>query len=69
MLLNMQKKKIKNIWHSWKKNGYTRMNAHVSILIPNINEKLITPHTEAFQAVVWHCLVSHPLLQIHKTKW
>ena len=30
---------------------------------------LITPHSEAFQAVVWHCLVSHPALQIKKTKW
>ena len=52
-----------------KKDGYTRKNANVSILIPNVNEKLITPHAEAFQAVVWHCLVSHPLLQVHKTKW
>ena len=52
-----------------KKDGYTRINANVSILIPNVNNKLITPHTEAFQAVVWHCLVSHPLLQVHKTKW
>ena len=52
-----------------KKNGYTRTHANVSILVPNINDKLITPHTEAFQAVIWHCLVSHPLLQIRKTKW
>ena len=33
------------------------------------NEKHVTPHTEAFQAVIWHCLVSHPLLQMHPTKW
>ena len=52
-----------------KKNGYTRVHADVSVLVPNINDKLITPHTEAFQAVIWHCLVSHPLLQIRKTKW
>ena len=52
-----------------KKNGYTRTHANVSILVPNVNDKLITPHTEAFQAVIWHCLVSHPLLQIRKTKW
>ena len=32
-------------------------------------EKHVTPHTEAFQAVIWHCLVSHPLLQMHPTKW
>jgi len=52
-----------------KKNGYARKNADLSVLVPNVNDKLITPHTEAFQAVVWHCLVSHPLLQIKKTKW
>jgi len=52
-----------------KNNGYTRTNATVSVLVPNVNNKLITPHTEAFQAVIWHCLVSHPLLQIRKTKW
>tara|TARA_B100000787_G_scaffold167862_1_gene155417 strand:+ start:9244 stop:9834 length:591 start_codon:yes stop_codon:yes gene_type:complete len=52
-----------------KKNGYTRKYADVSILVPNVSDKLVTPHTEAFQAVIWHCLVSHPLLQIKKTKW
>ena len=52
-----------------KKNGYTRKYADVSILVPNVSDKLVTPHTEAFQAVIWHCLVSHPLLQIRKTKW
>ncbi|MDC0645051.1 SIS domain-containing protein [Candidatus Pelagibacter ubique] len=52
-----------------KKNGYTRKYADVSILVPNVSDKLVTPHSEAFQAVIWHCLVSHPLLQIKKTKW
>ena len=52
-----------------KKNGYTRTHANVSVLVPNVNDKLITPHSEAFQAVIWHCLVSHPLLQLRKTKW
>ena len=37
--------------------------------IPLINKKLILPHSEAFQAAVWHCLVSHPMLQSNKTKW
>ncbi len=64
-----KKKKSKIFGIVGKKDGYTRINANVSILIPNVNNKLITPHTEAFQAVVWHCLVSHPLLQVHKTKW
>ena len=52
-----------------KNNGYTRSHANVSVLVPNVNDKLITPHSEAFQSVVWHCLVSHPLLQTRKTKW
>ena len=34
-----------------------------------VDDKLVTPHTEAFQAVVWHCLVSHPKLQRQATKW
>ncbi len=64
-----KKRKSKIFGIVGKKDGYTRINANVSILIPNVNDKLITPHAEAFQAVVWHCLVSHPLLQVHKTKW
>jgi D-sedoheptulose 7-phosphate isomerase len=39
------------------------------VLIPIVDDKLVTPHTEAFQAVVWHCLVSHPKLQRQATKW
>jgi D-sedoheptulose 7-phosphate isomerase len=45
-----------------------RLGDHV-IVIPTVDDKLVTPHTEAFQAVVWHCLVSHPKLQIQATKW
>jgi D-sedoheptulose 7-phosphate isomerase len=52
-----------------KKDGFARTHSDVSILIPNVNNKLITPHSEAFQAVIWHCLVSHPILQVNKTKW
>ena len=64
-----KKKNSKVLGIIGKKDGYTRKNADISILIPNVDKKLITPHTEAFQAVVWHCLVSHPILQINKTKW
>jgi D-sedoheptulose 7-phosphate isomerase len=39
------------------------------VVIPIVDDKLVTPHTEAFQAVVWHCLVSHPKLQRQATKW
>jgi len=49
--------------------GYTAQVADVAIMVPTIDSTLVTPHAEAFQAVVWHCLVSHPELQTCKTKW
>ncbi len=52
-----------------KDNGYTREIAKASILIPIVNSELITPHSEAFQAVVWHLLVSLPELKQKPTKW
>ena len=52
-----------------RKDGYTYKHADVCIDIPNINNKLITPFSEGFQAVIWHSLVSHPILQDNKTKW
>ena len=52
-----------------KKSGYAYKNSNISLHIGVNNEKLITPITESYQAVVWHCLVSHPNLQINATKW
>ena len=49
--------------------GYTAEVADVCVLIPCPNPAATTPHTEAFQAVVWHLMVSHPALQRHATKW
>src|SRR5688572_30518957 len=49
--------------------GHTARLADVCILIPTAHADRITPHTEAFQAVVWHLLVSHPLLQRTGTRW
>lgn len=49
--------------------GYTYKNADVCVHIPIVHDSRVTPHSEAFQAVVWHCLVSHPSLQSNKTKW
>jgi D-sedoheptulose 7-phosphate isomerase len=49
--------------------GYTRTVADACVLIPTVNEATITPHAEAFQAVIWHLLVSHPLLKRIETKW
>jgi len=49
--------------------GYTAQVADVTILIPTVNPDNTTPHSEAFQAVVWHLLVSHPKLKVAQTKW
>ncbi len=49
--------------------GYTAQAADACCIIPTVNSETVTPHSEAFQAVVWHLLVSHPKLKTHQTKW
>ncbi len=49
--------------------GYTAQAADACVLIPTVTPESITPHAEAFQAVIWHLLVSHPLLKAAPTKW
>jgi D-sedoheptulose 7-phosphate isomerase len=49
--------------------GYTRQVADACVLVPTVNDANVTPHTEAFQAVIWHLLVSHPALKRAETKW
>ena len=49
--------------------GYTAQVADVCVIVPTVNPDTITPHSEAFQAVVWHLLVSHPKLKANQTKW
>ena len=49
--------------------GYTAQTADACAIIPTVNPTHTTPHTEAFQAVVWHLLVSHPNLKVSETKW
>jgi D-sedoheptulose 7-phosphate isomerase len=49
--------------------GYTAQAADACVIIPTVNPETITPHSEAFQAVVWHLLVSHPKLKVNQTKW
>jgi D-sedoheptulose 7-phosphate isomerase len=52
-----------------KGNGYTAEVGDVVVVIPVVRDEAITPFSEAYQAVVWHCLVSHPMLQAKPTKW
>ena len=49
--------------------GYTKQVGDCVVVVPTVEASRVTPHTEAFQAVVWHCLVSHPVLQQTATKW
>ena len=52
-----------------KDGGYTARVGDAVLVIPVVNNLSITPHTEAFQAVIWHLIVSHPKLKINQTKW
>jgi D-sedoheptulose 7-phosphate isomerase len=49
--------------------GYTARVADACCIVPTVNPEAITPHAEAFQAVIWHLLVSHPKLKANATKW
>jgi D-sedoheptulose 7-phosphate isomerase len=49
--------------------GFTATVADACVIVPTVNPGAVTPHTEAFQAVVWHLLVSHPSLQTVRAKW
>jgi D-sedoheptulose 7-phosphate isomerase len=49
--------------------GYTARVADACVIVPTINPETVTPHTEAFQAVIWHLIVSHPSLQSNRAKW
>ena len=52
-----------------KDGGYTAQVADIAIIVPTVNPATITPHSEAFQAVIWHLFVSHPALKVKETKW
>ena len=49
--------------------GFTATVADACVIVPTVNPETVTPHSEAFQAVVWHLLVSHPTLKMNATKW
>jgi D-sedoheptulose 7-phosphate isomerase len=49
--------------------GYTAKEATACVIVPTVNAAHVTPHSEAFQAVIWHLLVSHPKLKVAPTKW
>ena len=49
--------------------GYTKQVGDCVVVVPTVDESRVTPHAEAFQGIVWHCLVSNPVLQQMATKW
>lgn len=49
--------------------GFTAQSADACVIVPTVNPETVTPHSEAFQAVIWHLLVSHPVLKANQTKW
>ncbi len=49
--------------------GFTAKVADACVIVPTVNPRTVTPHTEAFQAVVWHLIVSHPALAANEMKW
>ena len=49
--------------------GYTAQNADVCLVVPTVNPSSVTPHSESFQTVLWHLMVSHPKLKSNPTKW
>jgi D-sedoheptulose 7-phosphate isomerase len=64
-----KKKKSKIFGIVGKKDGFIGKNSDSVVIIPEVNKSLVTPYSEAYQAVVWHALVSHPILKSNKTKW
>jgi len=66
-LAKLKKSKIFGI--VGKSDGYTYNSTDLCVHVPEVNSDRITPHSEAFQAVIWHCIVSHPSLQVNTTKW
>ena len=52
-----------------RNDGYAAEKSDRCIIIPNVNNEAVTPHSEAFQSVIWHLLVSHPKLKTNETKW
>ena len=67
--INYGKKGSKILGIVGRDGGFLKKKGNEVVLVPTVNKNKITPHVESFQAVIWHCLVSHPLLQLNRNKW
>ena len=65
----MQKRKNQDCRYNRQRWWLYKKNSNACVLIPVVNSKHITPHSEGMQAVIWHMIVSHPKLKVNKTKW
>ena len=52
-----------------KKDGYAQQNSDIALVVGEVSHERITPHSEEFQGVIWHLLVSHPILKQNQTTW
>ena len=64
-----KKKKLDIVSIIGKKGGYADKNSVARVVIPTVNKNRITPHSEGYQAIIWHLLVSHPILKKNQTTW
>jgi D-sedoheptulose 7-phosphate isomerase len=64
-----KKKKSKIIGILGKKNGYAAKFSDTCLIIPEVNKNHTTPHSESFQTIVWHLIISHPKIKVEQTKW
>lgn len=64
-----KKRRLKILGIVGRDGGYTRQVGDFVLVIPTVDSPLVTPHTESFQAVIWHGLVSHPKLALREGKW
>ncbi len=62
-------KKAKILGITGKITGYTQNNADVCLVVPNVNDLNVTPHSESFQSIILHLIVTHPKIKKNKTKW
>lgn len=68
-IIEAKKRRMKVFGIVGRDGGYTKKNGDIVIVIPPINPSTVTPHSEEFQAIIWHCLSAHPYLLKNKNKW
>ena len=68
-LVEARRRRLRILGIVGRDGGYTKAVGDCVVVVPTVDPALVTPHAEAFQAVIWHCVVSHPALVIQAMKW